>query len=89
MFLVQDLNLKLLDKYKYSEALNSFQTDINKIREELSINKESIKLFMQFVQHEKINVLIKNYKHFYILSEYFCIQVFITELDNILKKKAT
>ncbi|KAK8837309.1 hypothetical protein M9Y10_036740 [Tritrichomonas musculus] len=71
------------EKYKYSEALNSIQDEIDEIKNRLKISPVSLKLFMQLIQQEKINIQIDHYKDFYILSEYFYIPKFTRELDNI------
>ena len=71
------------DKYNYSEALNSFQQEIDEIEQNMKIKEESIKFFIQLIQEEKITFPIEHYKDIYTLSEYFCVPTITTELDNI------
>ena len=76
-----------LDKYKYSEALNSIQEEIDNISNKFNISDESMKYFLEFVSTNKVNIPIDHYKAFYTLSEYFSIPKFIDELDNISQKE--
>ena len=71
------------DKYKYSEAQHLIQHEMNQIKTDMHINNESIKLFIQLIQEEKVNIPIEHYKDLYALSDYFDIPKFIQELDEI------
>lgn len=75
------------DKYKYSEAINYIQEEIEKIEEDLHISNEIIKFFFQLIQEEEVNIPLKHYNDFYKLSEYFCTQKITTKLDNISQKE--
>ena len=74
------------DKYKYSEALDLLQAEIEEIETNYNINEKSVKLFIQLIQEEKINIPVEHYKNFYTLSEYFQIPQFTSILDNISRK---
>ena len=71
------------DKYKYSEAQHLIQHEMNQIKTDMNINNESIKLFIQLIQEEKVNIPIDHYKDLYTLSDYFDIPKFIQKLDEI------
>ena len=63
-----DQSKYIRDEYKYSEAVNFFQNEIDKLENNLKINEESIKLFIELIQQEKVNILIKHYSDFCMLS---------------------
>ena len=75
------------DKYKYSEAVNFFQLEIDKLENEFKIKEESIKHFIQLIQEEKVNISIEHYRDFCTLSEYFCIPRFTRALDDIRQQE--
>lgn len=75
------------DNFSYSEALTSFQAEIEKIEDKLKINKESIKLFIQLIQQEKVSITYDHFKNFCTLSNYFCIPRFTQKLDKIMREE--
>lgn len=75
------------NKYKYSEALDSIQEEIEEIEDKFNISEESIKDFFHLIQDEKVNIPIERYRDIYTLSEYFCITKFTTVLDKISRKE--
>ena len=82
-----DQSKYIRDKYKYSEALSSVQYEIEEIEEKMDINDESVKIFMQLIQDEKVDLPIEHYKGVYTLSEYFYVPTITAELDNISRKE--
>ena len=52
----------------------------------MKIQEESIKLFIELIQEEKVELPIEHYKDIYTLSEYFCTSTITKELDNISQK---
>ena len=81
------LSKYIRDKYTYPDALKLIQQDIKKIKQKFHIADESIKLFFQLIQEEKVNITTEHYKAFYTLSEYFCISKLMDELDNISREE--
>ena len=71
------------DKYKYSEAIYSIQTEIEYIVNQMKINDNSIKFFIQFIHEEKVAIPIEYYRDIYILSEYFNTSILTKELNKI------
>ena len=76
----------LLDNYKYSEALDLIQYEIEKMEKEFHVSSESIKYFIQLIQAEKVQIPINHYIDIYTLSEYFNVQKIIDYLDKIGQK---
>ena len=73
----------LLDKYKYFEALESIQSEIDEIKQKFDMNDESIKCFIKLIEGEDVDLPIEHYKDIYRLSEYFCIPQITSILDKI------
>lgn len=78
---------KLKDKHNISETIVVIKNKIYEIEETMQIKEESIKLFIQFFQNEKISIPIDQFRDVYILSEFFNIAILTHELDNVGQKE--
>lgn len=77
----------LRTKYKYSEAFDFIQNELDEIKKKMDLNDEIIKLFVQLIEEENVVIPIDYYKNFYALSEYFVIPKITKELDNIRQRE--
>ena len=77
----------LRDKYKYLDAINSIQNEILEMKQINNIQEESIKIFFELLEEEKITIPIEIYKGIYKLSEYLNIPKFIWNHKRIAEEK--
>ena len=77
------------DKYKYCEAFDSIQSEIDEIWDKLHISSESLKYFFKLIEDDKVNIPIELYKDIFALSEHFHTQKVTFVLDKIMQEELT